>query len=322
MPNPTIFLSCPWPQSAMDALAERYEVIVHDRHEPLTEEQWRDALRRFDAICPTVTDRLPASVFAVPDRRAAIVANFGAGYDHVDVTAAASSGVVVTNTPDVLTEATAELALMLMLMAARRAGEGERELREGRWRGWRPTHMTGQALGGKRLGLVGFGRIAQTTARLASAALGMRLAYHSRRPVELPSDLAHAVYYPVLDDLLADADCVSLHCPGGAVTRHLLDRPRLARMKPGAILVNTARGSVVDEDALADALGAGALGAAALDVYEREPTVNPKLLALENVVLLPHLGSATIETRVAMGLRVAANLNAYFAGRAPPDRVA
>lgn len=322
MPNPTIMLSCPWPQPALDALAARYDVIVHDRHEPLTEEQWRDALRRFDAICPTVTDRLPASVFAIPDRRAGIVANFGAGYDHVDVTAAASSGVVVTNTPDVLTEATAELALMLMLMAARRAGEGERELRGGRWRGWRPTHMMGQALGGKRLGLVGFGRIAQATARMASAALGMRLAYHSRRPVEPPPDLAHAVYCPVLDDLLADADCVSLHCPGGPATRHLLDRPRLARMKPGAILVNTARGSVVDEDALADALVAGALGAAALDVYEREPAVNAKLLALENVVLLPHLGSATIETRVAMGLRAAANLDAYFAGRAPPDRVA
>ena len=322
MSNPAIFLSCPWPDKAMEALRERYDVTVNERDERPTEGEWRDLLRRFDAICPTVTDRVPASVFAVPDRRTGIVANFGAGYDHIDVAAAAASGVVVTNTPDVLTEATAELTLMLMLMAARRAGEGERELRSGGWLGWRPTHMMGRSLAGKWLGLVGFGRIAQATARMASAALGMRLAYHSRKPVELPPDLGDAVYHANLDELLAGADCVSLHCPGGAATHHLIDRSRLAKLKLGTILVNTARGSVVDEDALAEALGGGALAAAALDVYEREPAVSPKLLALDNVVLLPHLGSATIETRVAMGLRAAENLGAYFAGRAPPDRVA
>lgn len=322
MSPPAIFLSRAWPRPAIDALRERYAVTVNDADAPVAEAALVDALRSFDAVCPTVTDRITADMLDIANRKAGIIANFGAGYDHIDIAAARRTGLVVTNTPDVLTAATAELALLLMLMAARRAGEGERELRAGRWAGWRPTHMMGHALTGKMLGLVGFGRIAQATARMAVAALGMRVAYHSRNPATPPADLSHATYHPDLDDLLRVADCVSLHCPGGPATRHMIDRTRLAFLKPGAILINTARGSVVDEDALADALRSGPLGAAALDVHEREPMINPKLLGLENVVLLPHLGSATIETRVAMGLRVAANLDAFFAGRAPPDRVA
>lgn len=321
MPRPAIFLSRPWPREAVAKLEERYEVTIDDGGAPIGEARWIEALRRFDAVCPTVTDRLPEAVFGIADRRTRIVANFGAGFEHIDVAAAARHGVIVTNTPDVLTEATAELALLLMLMVARRAGEGERELRGLRWKGWRPTHMMGRSLAGGLLGLVGFGRIAQATARKASA-LGMRLAYHSRRAADVPGDLSHAAFQPDLDELLRAADCVSLHCPGGEATRHLIDGRRLALFKPGAILVNTARGSVVDETALADALRGGRLAAAGLDVYEREPAVDPALLALENVVLLPHLGSATVETRMAMGLRAAANLDAFFAGAAPRDRVA
>jgi lactate dehydrogenase-like 2-hydroxyacid dehydrogenase len=243
--------------------------------------------------------------------------------DHVDLAAARAAGIIVTNTPDVLTDATAELAILLMLMAARRAGEGERQLRAGQWGGWAPTHMIGQSIVGKILGLVGFGRIAQTTAGRARAGFGMKIAYYSRSraPAEIEAKL-DARYVPSLEALAGEADILSLHTPGGAETRHLIDAALLARMKPSAILVNTARGTVVDEAALADALSTRRIAAAGLDVYEKEPQVHPALLTLENAVLLPHLGSATIETRVAMGMRAAANLEAYFDSKEPRDRVA
>ncbi|HEV8444731.1 MAG TPA: NAD(P)-dependent oxidoreductase, partial [Steroidobacteraceae bacterium] len=227
------------------------------------------------------------------------------------------------NTPGALTEATAETALLLMLMAARRAGEGERLLRAGRWRGWAPTQLLGQDLRGKTLGLVGFGRIARETARRARAVLDVRVAYHSRSRASVEDEaLLGATYHDSLAPLLATSDIVSLHCPGGASTRHLLNRQALECMKPTAILINTARGSVVDEGALADALSRGVIAAAGLDVYEGEPAVHPDLLSLENVVLLPHLGSATVQTRTAMGMRAADNLDAFFNGAVPPNRVA
>jgi lactate dehydrogenase-like 2-hydroxyacid dehydrogenase len=221
-----------------------------------------------------------------------------------------------------LTEATAELTILLMLMAARRAGEGERVLRAGEWKGWGPTHMIGQGLTGRTLGLVGFGRIAQRTAAKARG-LGMSVRYfsRSRAPAEIEAEL-EATWVESLGALAAEADILSLHVPGGPETHHLIDRQILARMKPTAILVNTARGSVVDEAALADALAEERIGAAGLDVYEREPTVEPMLLSLPNAVLLPHLGSATIEARTAMGMQAADNLEDYFAGREPKNRVA
>jgi lactate dehydrogenase-like 2-hydroxyacid dehydrogenase len=222
----------------------------------------------------------------------------------------------------VLTETTADLAILLLLMATRRAGEGERELRTGRWTGWRPTHLMGQSLAGKLLGLVGFGRIAQATARKAHAAFGMKIAYHGRRRAgaEVES-MTSARYFASLDALAAESDVISLHCPGGAETFHLIDAARLARMKPTAVLINTARGPVVDEAALAAALTERRIAAAGLDVYEEEPRVHPALLPLENAVLLPHLGSATEETRNAMGMRVADNLAEFFAGRPLKDAV-
>jgi lactate dehydrogenase-like 2-hydroxyacid dehydrogenase len=275
-------------------------------------------MMNFDGICCTITDRFDAELFNNRKCRVRILANFGAGLDHVDLAAARDNGIVVTNTPDALTDATAEIAIMLMLMAARRAGEGERELRAGAWTGWRPTHLIGMGLAGKTLGLLGFGRIAQATAARA-VALGMAILYHSRRPNDA---VAAACYVDSLDALAAAVDVLSVHVPGGPETHHLINAQVLERMKPSAVLVNTARGSVVDEGALALALSRRRIAAAGLDVFEHEPHVHPALLACENIVLLPHLGSATIEARTAMGMQAARNLEQFFAGREPPNRVA
>lgn len=310
------------PEAVEHAMAERYDTTFNADDVALSADQLRDALARYDAICPTITDRFPAALFAGPSR-CRILANFGAGFEHIDLDAARAAGIAVTNTPDVLTEATAELAILLMLAAARRAGEGERQLRAGGWQGWHPTYLIGQGLSGKTLGLVGFGRIAQATARIARAGFGMRILYTGRRRADAAVEQRFdATWVEHLDALAAQVDIVSLHVPGGAETHHLVDAALLARMKPHAILVNTARGPVIDEAALAQALAGGTISAAALDVYEREPVVSPELLACENAVLLPHLGSATVETRVAMGLRALANLDAFFACQDPPDRVA
>jgi lactate dehydrogenase-like 2-hydroxyacid dehydrogenase len=317
--KPRILISRRWPQIVEARLRERYDVTANAADTPLGVEQLRAAMGDYDALCPTVSDRLPAEVLAAPGARVRIIANYGAGYEHIDLAAAKAAGVVVTNTPDVLTDATAELAVLLMLMTSRRAGEGERELRAGRWTGWRPVHMLGQSLAGKTLGLVGYGRIARATARRARAALGMEIAYHSRRRAD---DEDGATYHETLESLAAAADVLSLHTPGGPETRHLVDAALLARMKPTAILINTARGSVVAEADLARALADGMIAGAGLDVYQGEPEVSPALLAAPNTVLLPHLGSATLETRTAMGLRAADNLDRFFDGKPPLDRVA
>ena len=319
--HPRILITRRWPDAVVARMRERYDVTIDATDRPLTLEVLREAMKRFDAICPTITDRIDAAVLGQPGARVRIIANFGAGFEHVDLAAARRAGIVVTNTPDVLTQATAELAVLLMLMVSRRAGEGERQLRAGHWPGWHPTHLMGGELAGKTLGLVGFGRIAQVTARMAAALWDMKIVYHARRRVDI-SELPDAEFHASLPTLLACADVVSLHCPGGAETHHLLDAERLAQMKPSAILINTARGSIVDEAALADALRRNRLAGAGLDVYENEPRVSPTLLELDNVVLLPHLGSATLETRCRMGFRALDNLDAFFAGKVPPDRVA
>ncbi len=279
------------------------------------------AFERFDAICPTVTDRLPGSLFDAAEVRTRFIANYGAGVDHIDLAAAQRAGIGVSNTPDVLTGATAETAILLMLMTSRGALIAERTLREGGWSGWTPTGQLGRGLAGKCLGLVGFGRIAQATACLARP-FGMDILYHTRtpRPDEAAS-IGGARHVPTLDRLLDQADILSLHCPGGEATRHLIDKAALAAMKRGAILINTARGSVVDEAALADALASGRIAAAGLDVYAHEPHISPALLACETAVLLPHIGSATLEAREAMGMRVLDNLDAFFRGDPVPDRL-
>ena len=296
--------------------------MFNPRDEPMADDVLAEAFMLADAVCPTVSDSLSSDVLQAADLRAGIIANFGAGISHIDLEAARQRRIIVTNTPDVLTDCTADLAIMLMLMVARRAGEGERELRAGGWRGWRPTHMVGTRVSGKTLGLIGFGRIARAVALRAHSGFGMRVIYHTPHPPPLEvSEAFGARSIDSLEELIAAADFISVHCPGGEITRHLFNEERIALVSKHAFLINTARGEVVDSDALIAALKAGRIAGAALDVYEGEPEVPDELKSMDNVVLLPHLGSASRETRIAMGMRVVENLDAFFAGREPPDRV-
>ena len=275
----------------------------------------------FDGFISTVTDPLPIEVFR-PGGRLRIVANFGVGVNLIDLDAARRAGVVVTNTPGVLTDCTADLTIALMLMTLRRLGEGERLARSGAWLGWRPTQLLGRRMSGKTLGIIGMGRIGQAVARRAGAGFGMRVLAAMHRPVPPPLPPGIAVEWCPLDELLSRSDVVSLHCPATPETAGLLDRRRLGLMRPDAILINTARGALIDEPALVAVLEAGRLGGAGLDVFQHEPMVPARLRELPNVVVLPHLGSATEETRTAMGNLVADNLEAFFGGRTPPHRVA
>ena len=289
---------------------------------PFTPAELQEALRSADGVVPTVSDRVSADTLSVEPLRARILANFGVGFNHIDVSAAQARGLVVTNTPDVLTDDTADEAIMLMLMVARRAGEGERHVRTGAWTGWRPTHMLGTRLSGKVLGLIGMGRIGRAVAKRAHHGFAMRVMFHDPYPppAEVVTELG-AERQRSVEDVLREADFVSIHSPATPETRHLINAARLALMRPTAFLINTARGDIVDEAALVTALERGQIAGAALDVYEQEPRVTPGLLKLDNVVLLPHLGSATQETRVAMGMRALDNLKAFFAGATPRDRV-
>jgi lactate dehydrogenase-like 2-hydroxyacid dehydrogenase len=311
-----------WPESVERALQQSFEVVLNDTDRPLSGAELAQAMAEFDVLCPTVSDRIDAAVIGGGEQ-VKLIANYGVGFDHIDLAAAKAKGIAVSNTPGVLTDATADIALTLILMAARRAGEGERELREGRWSGWRPTHLVGSALKDKVLGLVGMGRIAIATAQRAKHGFGMRIAYFARRECDpaIAREL-DAMFVPDLRDLLGAADFVSLHVPGGAETANLIDAAALATMKPGSYLINTARGGIVDHEALAAALRSGHLGGAGLDVYPHEPQVPAALLGLENVVLLPHLGSANAETRIAMGMKALANVEAFAKGAPLPDRVA
>jgi len=310
-----------WPEPVERALKARFDVVLNEADKPLSQAELAAAMAEFDVLCPTVSDRIDAGVIAGGDR-VKLIANYGVGFDHIDLAAARAKGVAVSNTPGVLTDATADIALTLILMAARRAGEGERELRAGKWSGWRPTHLVGSALKGKVLGCVGFGRIARATARRAHHGFGMKVAYYARRPADdaVVQEL-QAEFMPDLKDLLGKSDFVSLHVPGGAETANLIDTTALAAMKQGSYLINTARGGVVDHAALAAALRSGHLAGAGLDVYPVEPQVPAELLGIENVVLLPHLGSANSETRVAMGMCALANVEAFEEGSALPNPV-
>lgn len=300
----------------------RFDTVLNEPDRALTGPELAAAMAEFDVICPSVCDRIDDGVLSGGDR-VRLLANFGVGFDHIDVAAAKAKGVAVTNTPGVLTDATADLAMTLLLMAARRAGEGEREVRAGRWDGWRPIHMLGSSLRGKTLGLVGFGRIAQATARRALYGFDMKIAYHGRREAEAAvAEEFDATFHADLHGLMAASDFVSLHVPGGTETEGMIGAEAIQAMKPGAHLINTARGSVVDHFALVEALRSGRLGGAGLDVYPAEPEIPAGLLALDNVVLLPHLGSATVEARTAMGEKAMANVVAWAEGRDLPDRVA
>lgn len=318
--RPALWVTRRLPAAVEHALRAEFDVRQRDDDTALDAAALATAFREADAILCTVTDRLAAELFAAEPRRVKLIANFGVGVNHIDLEAARRAGVAVTNTPDVLTDDTADLALLLMLAVLRRAGEGERELRAGRWTGWRPTHLLGARLSGKTLGIVGLGRIGMAVAQRASAGFGMRVLAWSRSAPRGPEPGVTRV--ETLDEMLPQVDVLSLHCPATPATRHLIGARQLEALARHAVLVNTARGDVVDEAALVAALEAGRLAGAGLDVFEREPTVHPGLVGREDVVLLPHLGSATRETREAMGFRALANLRAFFAGAAPGDRVA
>jgi len=279
------------------------------------------AVGRADVLVPTVTDRIDAEVLAGAGPALKLIASFGTGIDHVDLAVAQQRGIIVTNTPGVLTEDTADMTMALILAVARRLAEGERLIRSGGWSGWSPTSMLGHRIWGKRLGIVGMGRIGMALARRASG-FGLSIHYHNRRPV--PEDIASALdatYWESLDQMLAHMDIVSVNCPHTPATYHLLSARRLRLLQPHAILVNTARGEIVDEEELVRLLENRAIAGAGLDVFEHEPAVDPRLQALDNVVLLPHMGSATIEGRIAMGERVIINIKTFADGHRPPDRV-
>lgn len=320
--RPTVVVTRRLPGEVEEELTRDFEVRLNRDDRPLGPGGLQEALRTSDAVLCTVTDRLTADVLAAEPLRARLLANFGVGFNHIDTSAAKARGLAVSNTPDVLTEATADLAMTLLLMVSRRAGEGERLVRSGDWSGWRPTHMMGAHVSGKTLGLVGMGRIARAVAKRAHAGFGMRVIFQDPYPPS-PEEARALGAEPrqKLEQVLEEADFVSLHCPAMPETRHLMNRERLAQMRRSAFLINTARGDVVDEAALVEALSDGTIAGAGLDVYEREPQIAPALLTMENVVLLPHLGSATIETRIAMGRRALENLRLFFSGAPLRDRV-
>jgi gluconate 2-dehydrogenase len=312
-----LLVTRPLPDAVMQAARARFDLTARDSTLPLTPDELRASLRDFDVVLPTLGDLYRADVFAdVPNPRARLLANFGVGFNHIDVDAARAAGLQVTNTPGAVTDATADIAMMLVLMTARRAAEGERLVRAGRWQGWHPIQMLGTHVTGKTLGIIGMGRIGKAIARRAHHGFGMDILYHNRSAAD-PGLPARAV--PLAEAMAADFVVVAV--PGGPATRHLIGADALAQMKPTGHFINIARGDVVDEAALAQALRKGQIAGAGLDVYEHEPKIHPDLLALDNVTLLPHLGTATHEVRTAMGLMALDNLVAFAEGRPLPNPV-
>jgi len=302
-------------------MMELFRAELNDSDRPLDRAGLIEAMRRADVLVPAVTDRIDAACLEAAGPRLKLLASFGAGVDHIDLAAARKQGVTVTNTPGVLTGDTADMTMALILSVSRRLVEGDRLVRTGGWGGWAPTALLGHRIYGKRLGIVGLGRIGAAVARRARG-FGISVHYHNRRRTDpdIEAEL-EATYWESLDQMLARMDIVSINCPRTPATYHLLSRRRLALMKPHAYIVNTSRGEVIDETALVEALLAGRLAGAALDVFEREPAIDPKLRELDNVVLLPHMGSATLEGRLEMGERVIVNIKAFTDGHRPPDRV-
>jgi lactate dehydrogenase-like 2-hydroxyacid dehydrogenase len=319
--RPSIFVLHRLPEAIEAQLDRDFDVLRNPDDGTVAVTRLVELARTVSAMVPTVTDPIPAAVFEVADRRLEIVANFGVGVNLIDREAARRAGVVVTNTPGVLTDATADLTIGLILMVLRRLAEGERLVRAGGWSGWRPTHLLGRDLRGLTLGVVGFGRIGRAVAYRARYGFGMRIVATGHRPIPRAElDRVEAIEL-ALDRMVQEADVVSLHCPLTEETMDLFDRARFARCRKGLVLINTARGALVDETALVEALEQGTVGGAGLDVYVHEPSVPPELLRRDDVVLLPHLGSATVATRTAMGQLVVDNLRAHFRGEAPPNRL-
>jgi glyoxylate reductase len=321
MSNPTIVVTRRLPNLTEIKMVELFDTRLNSGDISLTDEQIMVACEGAQILVPTVTDKIDANLIrALPDS-IKMLANFGAGVDHIDLKAAATRNMVVTNTPDVLTDDTADLAMALLLAVPRRLAEGSRLARMGEWDGWTPTFMMGHRVSGKRLGIIGLGRIGQAVAKRARG-FDMEVNYHNRRRIDEDIEFQlGATYWKSLDEMLAQMDLVSINCPQTIETYRLLNADRLDLLQSHAVIVNTARGGIVDEAALADRLASGAIAGAGLDVYENEPEIHPILCELNNVILVPHLGSATHEGRVAMGNKVVTNIVAYRDGYALPDRV-
>jgi len=319
--RPVIIVTRKLPDAIETRMMELFDARLRSDDKPLTQAQLIEAVRQADVLVPTVTDRIDATVLTEAGPQLKLIASFGTGVDHIDLAAARARGITVTNTPGVLTEDTADMTMALILGVSRRLVEGERFLREGKWEGWGPTFMLGHRIWGKRLGIVGMGRIGQALARRARG-FGLSIHYHNRRRVpEATERELEATYWESLDQMLARMDIISVNCPHTPATYHLLSARRLKLLRRECIVVNTARGEVIDEAALTKMLVNREIAGAGLDVFEHEPAVNPKLLRLDNVLLLPHMGSATIEGRIDMGQKVLINIKTFIDGHRPPDRV-
>lgn len=322
MSKPKVLVTRKWPIEVELQLQRLYDTKLNEQDVPMSSYELKAAMQIYDAILPTVTDPITTDILNVENKSVKILGNFGVGFNHIDIKAAKVQDIVVTNTPGVLTDCTADIAMLLLLMSARRGSEGERQVRNQQWTGWRPTHLLGHKVTGKCLGLIGFGRIAQAVAHKAHFGFGMKIMFFNPTPLAQELiDQFQAIQCSSIEEVLSEANFVSLHCPGGEATKHLINEKRLKLMRPSAHLINTARGDVVDSEALIKALNEGWIAGAGLDVFEDEPNINEEFLDIENVTLLPHLGSASEETRIAMGNRVLENLAAFFAGEEPKDRI-
>ncbi|WP_323780204.1 D-glycerate dehydrogenase [Thalassovita sp.] len=316
--TPRVLIARPMPPAVMARAEALFDVEIRDSNIPMTGSEMRSALALYDGMMPTLGDRFSADIFAEFGRpRCKILANFGVGYNHIDVAAARDHGVTVSNTPGAVTDATADIAMTLLLMSARRAAEGERLVRSGNWTGWHPTQMLGQQVSGKTVGIIGMGRIGQAIAQRCHFGFGMQVLYsnRSRKEVGLPARQVSLI------ELAEQSDFIVVAVPGGAETHHMIGTAVFDAMQDHAHFINIARGDVVDEAALVDALQAGRIGGAGLDVYEFEPEVPQALTRLDNVTLLPHLGTAALDVRTAMGLMALDNLKAFFDGETPPNAV-
>jgi glyoxylate reductase len=319
--KPLVIVTRKLPDAIETRMRELFDTHLNEDDKPMGEVALAKSVREADVLVPTVTDRIDAKLIQGAGEQLKLIANFGNGVDNIDVKAAVARGITVTNTPGVLTEDTADMTMALILAVPRRLVEGVKALETDQFRGWSPSWMLGHRLWGKRLGIVGMGRIGQAVARRARA-FGLQIHYHNRKPVaaEIADELG-ATYWESLDQMLARMDIVSINCPHTPATYHLISARRLKMMKPSAYIVNTARGEIIDEDAMVQLLETGALAGAGLDVFENEPRVDPRLLRLKNVVLLPHMGSATIEGRLDMGEKVIINIRTFVDGHRPPNRV-
>ena len=319
--RPLVIVTRKLPDAIETRMRELFDTQLNLDDAPMDQAQLIEAVQKADVLVPTLTDRIDSKVLVRAGANLKLIANFGNGVDHIDVATALERGITVTNTPGVLTEDTADMTMALILAVPRRLVEGAEELKAEHFRGWSPNWMLGHRIWGKRLGIIGMGRIGQAVARRAKA-FGLQIHYHNRKPVhaQIERELG-ATYWESLDQMLARMDILSVNCPHTPATYHLLSARRLQLMKPTAYIVNTARGEVIDENALARMLETGKLSGAGLDVFEREPAVNPKLLKQKNVLLLPHMGSATLEGRIDMGEKVIVNIKTFADGHKPPDRV-